>query len=62
MAFLQHWQSTGDLAWLKAKGFPVIEGLAEFWVSRADKDKDRTWHLRDTMSPDEYSGNSSDPP
>ena len=59
---MQHWHSTGDLTWLKATGFPVIEGLAKFWVSRADHDADGTWHLRDTMSPDEYSGNSSDPP
>ena len=62
LAFVQHWQVTGDLHWLKEKGFPVIEGLAQFWASRADHDPDGTWHLRNTMSPDEYSGNSSDPP
>ena len=39
----------------------MIEGLAQFW-RRADHDPDGTWHLRNTMSPDEYSGNSSDPP
>jgi trehalose/maltose hydrolase-like predicted phosphorylase len=25
LAFVQHWQVTGDLHWLKDKGFPVIE-------------------------------------
>lgn len=88
LAFVQHWQVTGDLHWLKDKGFPVIEvragqycfipeitkeippetrmcrlqGLAQFWASRADRAADGTWHIRNTMSPDEYSGNSSDPP
>ena len=62
LSFVQHWQSTGDITWLKTKGFPVIEGLAKFWKSRCDHDPDGSWHLRNTMSPDEYSGNSTDPP
>jgi len=61
LAFVQHWQATGDLVWLKQKGYPVIEGLAQFWVSRVDHDADGTWHIRRSMSPDEFSGNSSDP-
>jgi hypothetical protein len=39
-----------------------FQGLAQFWASRADRVGDGTWHIRNTMSPDEYSGNSSDPP
>jgi len=61
LAFMQHWQATGDLIWLREKGFPTIEGLAQFWASRVDHDRDGSWHIRRSMSPDEYSGNSSDP-
>jgi trehalose/maltose hydrolase-like predicted phosphorylase len=61
LAFVQHWQATGDLTWLREKGFPVIEGLARFWASRVDHDSDGSWHIRGSTSPDEYSGNSSDP-
>eukprot|EP01051_Picozoa_sp_SAG22_P001598 SAG22_NODE_64_length_23238_cov_83.185566_11_plen_872_part_00 len=62
LAILQHWQSTGDVTWLKQNAFPVLEGLARFWVSRCDADADGTWHIRETMSPDEYAGNATDPP
>ena len=28
-----HLWATGDVAWLRAKGFPVIEGIAQFTVA-----------------------------
>ena len=62
LAFLQHWQATRDVEWLEAKGFPVLHDLARFWVSRADRDSDGSWHIRSTMSPDEYASNKTDPP
>ncbi|HET7931078.1 MAG TPA: glycoside hydrolase family 65 protein [Rhodanobacteraceae bacterium] len=39
----QYWLATGDRAWLKQYGWPVIEGIAEFWTSRVtyNRAKDR---------------------
>ena len=31
----QYYLATGDSAWLAREGFPVLRGVADFWVSRA---------------------------
>lgn len=33
-AFWQHFQVTGDVAWLRDIAYPVLEGIADFWMSR----------------------------
>ncbi|MGH8235030.1 MAG: glycosyl hydrolase family 95 catalytic domain-containing protein [Rhodanobacteraceae bacterium] len=50
----QYYLATGDLAWLKQYGWPVIHGIATFWVSRVtyDKAKDR-YEILHVTSPDE---------
>jgi hypothetical protein len=35
VAVWQHFQATGDVAWLRDIGYPVLEGSADFWLSRA---------------------------
>ncbi len=50
----QYWLATGDLDWLKQDGWPVIQGVAEFWASRVtwDKAHDR-YEILHVTSPDE---------
>ena len=50
----QYYLATGDRAWLKQYGWPVIEGIATFWKSRVtyDKAKDR-YEILHVTSPDE---------
>ena len=50
----QYWQATQDKAWLKQYGWPVIEGIAQFWVSRVtyDQEHDR-YEIHHVTSPDE---------
>jgi len=50
----QYYQATGDEAWLKQYGWPVIREVAEFWVSRVTYDKahDR-YEIHHVTSPDE---------
>ncbi|HEU4857383.1 MAG TPA: glycoside hydrolase family 65 protein [Rhodanobacteraceae bacterium] len=50
----QYYLATGDLEWLKQHGWPVIEGIAEFWKSRVtfDKAHDR-YEILHVTSPDE---------
>ncbi|HJR10264.1 MAG TPA: glycoside hydrolase family 65 protein [Rhodanobacteraceae bacterium] len=52
----QYWLATGDRAWLKQYGWPVIEGIAEFWKSRVtfDKAKDRYEILHATSTDEAY--------
>ncbi len=43
MAEWRYYQVTGDLKWLRERGFPVLRSVANFWTSRAtyDRQKDR---------------------
>jgi trehalose/maltose hydrolase-like predicted phosphorylase len=50
----QYYLASGDKTWLKENGWPVISGIAEFWVSRVtyDKEHDR-YEIHHVTSPDE---------
>merc|ERR1712032_63946 len=61
LGFLRHYQMTKDAQWLRDSGFPVIDGLAQFWMSRVDQIRDGSYSIRGTLPPDEYaSANSTD--
>ncbi len=50
----QYYLATGDKAWLKRDGWPVIRGVARFWTSRVtyNKAEDR-YEIHHVTSPDE---------
>lgn len=52
----QYYLATGDREWLKQYGWPVIEGIAEFWKSRVtfDKAHDRYEILHVTSTDEAY--------
>lgn len=52
----QYYLATGDQAWLRAHGFPVIRATADFWVSRVTRNaaKDRYEILRVTSVDEKY--------
>jgi len=60
IAFWNYFRVTGDLHWLKETGFPVIKEVADFWVSRATKNKDNTWSLLNVVGADEFAPNVDD--
>jgi protein-glucosylgalactosylhydroxylysine glucosidase len=50
----QYYLASGDLAWLKNYGWPVIREIAEFWVSRVEFNKSRNrYEIHHVTSPDE---------
>ena len=50
----QYYLATGDEAWLKSYGWPVIREIAEFWVSRVTFNKDENrYEIHHVTSPDE---------
>ena len=62
-AFRQYWRATHDRAWLKTSGWPVIEGIAQFYASRVSVDPmlgAAAYHILYTEGPDEAHGNISD--
>ena len=61
LAFLKHWWADKeDPEWLRETGFPVIEGLATYYASRATRNPDATYSIARTMPPDEYHSNVTD--
>ncbi|MBV9847492.1 MAG: discoidin domain-containing protein [Kutzneria sp.] len=60
LAVWQYWLATGDRLWLHDKGFPILRGVADFWVSRASANADGTWSIAGVTPPDEYHENVTD--
>lgn len=46
-------QVSADPDFLKETAWPILSGVAEFFVSRATRDADGSWHVRGVLPPDE---------
>lgn len=55
-AIWQYWQATGDHAFMRAVGAPIILESARFWESRVEPDTPAPgqYSLSDVIGPDEY--------
>ncbi|MFE6894168.1 discoidin domain-containing protein [Streptomyces sp. NPDC057694] len=61
IAAWQYYQATGDRAWLRGQGWPLLKGLAEYWSSRVTPNKkDSSYSIKDVAGPDEYSNGVDD--
>ncbi len=54
LAQWQYFLATGDRRWLAGKGWPVLRGAADFWASRAARNADGSWSIRQVEGPDEH--------
>lgn len=53
-AVWQEWTIRRNETWLRNIGYPILAGVAEFWVSIASYSSDGTAHVTDIIPPDEY--------
>jgi trehalose/maltose hydrolase-like predicted phosphorylase len=54
LAQWRYFQATGDLAWLREYGYPVIKEVADFWVSRVTLSQDGDhYEIRSVQGPNE---------
>jgi len=60
LANWQYYLATGDKKWLRERGWPVLKGIAEFWASRASKNDDGSYSVKNVAGPDEYSNGVDD--
>lgn len=60
LATWQYYLATKDTAWLKSRGWPVLKGIAEFWASRATRNADGSYSVKNVAGPDEYSNGVND--
>jgi len=60
IACWNYYRLTGDLAWLKSEGFPLLQKVAEFWLSRSSKNNDGTYSIKNVVGANEYAANIDD--
>ncbi|MFB7633724.1 discoidin domain-containing protein [Streptomyces sp. NPDC056149] len=60
LAAWQYYLATKDTAWLTSRGWPVLQGIADFWASRATRNADGSYSIKDVAGPDEYSNGVND--
>jgi trehalose/maltose hydrolase-like predicted phosphorylase/beta-phosphoglucomutase-like phosphatase (HAD superfamily) len=53
-AVWHYWQATGDDEFLVQAGAEILLETARFWASRARREDDRAYHIRNVIGPDEY--------
>lgn len=54
LAQWEYYKATGDTNWLRQHGWPVLQALAEFWVSKASPDPNGGYDINTVQPPDEY--------
>ncbi|HET6626646.1 MAG TPA: glycosyl hydrolase family 65 protein, partial [Nocardioidaceae bacterium] len=54
LAQWQYYLATGDQGWLADRGWPVLQGAARFWASRATRNDDGSWSINRVEGPDEH--------
>jgi trehalose/maltose hydrolase-like predicted phosphorylase len=54
LAQWEYYQATGDQTWLAQHGWPVLQALAEFWVSKAVPTANGGYAIDTVQPPDEF--------
>lgn len=57
LAFWRYYCVTQDKQWLRERGYPLLKEVADFWVSRAEKNKEGAYEIRNVVGSDEYAIN-----
>lgn len=60
IALWQYYCVSADKHWLRDTAYPVMKKIAEFWVSRAEKNDDGSYSIRNVVAADEYAENVDD--
>lgn len=53
----KYYQVTKDKKWLKTKGYPILREVADFWVSRVEKDQQGRFHINNVVGANEWEEN-----
>ncbi len=56
-AFWKYYQVTGDKAWLRERGYPVLKEVADFWSSRVERNGPGRYDIRNVIGANEWQEN-----
>lgn len=60
IAFWNYYRVTQNKPWLESKGYPLMEEVADFWVSRATKNPDNSYSIKNVVGANEFAPNVND--
>ncbi len=60
IAFWNYYRVSQNLEWLKSKGYPLMKEVADYWVSRAIKNEDGTYSIKNVVGANEFAPNVDD--
>jgi glycogen debranching enzyme len=60
IAAWNYYRVTHDVEWLRTRGYPLLEGAADFWASRVSQNADRSYSIKHVVAADEYATDVSD--
>ena len=60
IAFWNYYRVTKDKIWLKERGYPMLKEVADYWVSRSEKNEDGTYSIKNVVGANEFAPNVND--
>lgn len=60
IATWNRWCMTHDTEWLRDQAWPLLRDVADFWVSRARRNADGSWSIRNVVCADEFAEGADD--
>ncbi len=60
IAFWNYYRVTQNKDWLSARGYPLMKEVADYWVSRATKNEDGTYSIKNVVGANEFAPNVDD--
>jgi trehalose/maltose hydrolase-like predicted phosphorylase len=60
IAFWNYYRVTREKQWLAEKGYPVLKEVADYWVSRATKNSDGSYSIKNVVGANEFAPNVDD--
>lgn len=60
IAAWNYYRVSGDRQWLESKGYELLKETADFWVSRASRNSDGSYSIRNVVGANEFAHNVDD--
>ena len=60
IAYWNYYRVTRDRRWLRDEGFPLMRKVADFWVSRSERNADGSYSIKNVVGANEYAANIDD--
>ena len=60
IAFWNYYRVTNDSSWLVERGYPMLEAVADYWVSRVTQNADGSYSIKNVVGANEFAPNVDD--